>query len=696
MVYNDDISKLDVWPGGLLETTTQGPGELFQNVIKDQFLRIRDGDWFWFENSENGVFTEDEIAIIHNTTLKHVIVENTRINASDIQDNVFINSLNDVTSPCYFEPLRAEEMENCTEWETYDYFSGSEGSYIAVFVGIGVFIVSLFGLMYVLAWRRQTVISHRMKTPQTPKGPSSCSDDIVHGVQTIRVVELKSEQGDRPVLIFIRTQPYKEILITDDSSRKLRTINLNRVEEVTLQQAVDDPTLLILRVPRSHDFIMRYSTRESRDFFSRHLKRQMEETGTVVNVEDMSRKELMAKAITKRRRQKLVAEFLREVFAHASDERQGTVDEAKLKRRVLNCQLTKDEFADSLSLKSDSLFVDQMFRLADTDGDGTVTFREFFNLIVVFTRGTADEKLHLMFELYDTQHSGRLERDSFKEMFVAMMEMVNASVDPNSLNELCDSMFTSAGLHQKDYLTFEDFCHLLHGHKDALADLNLNLQVPCHGSPHAKRKKKSLTTSSSPSRSASKLRHAQSEPGISPTKKSMTEECSRGMSTVSLPDSHEESVTGLSGGERSESSANRHGSLEGLHLNLSPPVTSSNVYRYRLNVARAYFSPMDEQPPSTLPVPAVGEEVMTQLQFGTIRKDSSANLTETTSWLDRKSHGLFTFVENYRRQIFFLVLYHLVVLAIFVERAYCKANMQVLFSSVVTADLVCCNCRLLF
>ena len=44
------MSKMDIWTGGLLETTRSGPGELFREIILDQFLRIRDGDRFWFEN----------------------------------------------------------------------------------------------------------------------------------------------------------------------------------------------------------------------------------------------------------------------------------------------------------------------------------------------------------------------------------------------------------------------------------------------------------------------------------------------------------------------------------------------------------------------------------------------------------------------------------------------------------------------
>ena len=52
-LYGDDISKLELFPGGLLESV-DGPGPVFTSIILDQFERIRNGDRFWFENRQNG------------------------------------------------------------------------------------------------------------------------------------------------------------------------------------------------------------------------------------------------------------------------------------------------------------------------------------------------------------------------------------------------------------------------------------------------------------------------------------------------------------------------------------------------------------------------------------------------------------------------------------------------------------------
>lgn len=61
---------MDAYIGGLAESHVEGSGvgELFMASLVDQFTRMRDGDRFYFENTANGLFTEDEIASIHSTS----------------------------------------------------------------------------------------------------------------------------------------------------------------------------------------------------------------------------------------------------------------------------------------------------------------------------------------------------------------------------------------------------------------------------------------------------------------------------------------------------------------------------------------------------------------------------------------------------------------------------------------------------
>ena len=54
---------------------------------------------------------------------------------------------------------------------------------------------------------------------------------------------------------------------------------------------------------------------------------------------------------------------------------------------IITCELTKYEFAEALSLKANSAFVENMFQLVDRDQDGYLSFREFLDVIIVFSKG---------------------------------------------------------------------------------------------------------------------------------------------------------------------------------------------------------------------------------------------------------------------------------------------------------------------
>ena len=85
-------------------------------------------------------------------------------------------------------------------------------------------------------------------------------------------------------------------------------------------------------------------------------------------------------------------------------------------KEVLTCELSKTEFAEALSLKPNSLFVNQMFELVDVDKNGYLSFREFLDVLVIFAKGGKEGKLRLFFDMYDLDHQGTLSREEFKGM----------------------------------------------------------------------------------------------------------------------------------------------------------------------------------------------------------------------------------------------------------------------------------------
>ena len=84
----DSVDEIDLWIGGLCEDPHQKAivGELFFAILRDQFVRLRDGDRFWYEAPAAG-FGKADIRRLKRTRLSDVIRRNTLIGR--IQKDVF-------------------------------------------------------------------------------------------------------------------------------------------------------------------------------------------------------------------------------------------------------------------------------------------------------------------------------------------------------------------------------------------------------------------------------------------------------------------------------------------------------------------------------------------------------------------------------------------------------------------------------
>ena len=56
---------------------------------------------------------------------------------------------------------------------------------------------------------------------------------------------------------------------------------------------------------------------------------------------------------------------------------------------IVHCELTRYEFAEGLGLTPDSIFVENLFKMVDTNDNGYISFREFLDFFVIFSKGTA-------------------------------------------------------------------------------------------------------------------------------------------------------------------------------------------------------------------------------------------------------------------------------------------------------------------
>ncbi len=88
-VYTN-VDEIDPWIGGLVEDHVPGKavGELIAAALSEQFIRLRDGDRFWWQNDPDFILSSEGMGKeVATTTLSHIL--NRNLNGVDFPEDVF-------------------------------------------------------------------------------------------------------------------------------------------------------------------------------------------------------------------------------------------------------------------------------------------------------------------------------------------------------------------------------------------------------------------------------------------------------------------------------------------------------------------------------------------------------------------------------------------------------------------------------
>ncbi|KAM7158614.1 dual oxidase 2 isoform 1-T3 [Molossus nigricans] len=459
-LYNQDLSLLEMLPGGLLESHGD-PGPLFSAIVLDQFVRLRDSDRYWFENTGNGLFSKEEIAEIRNITLRDVLVAVTNVDPSALQPNVFIWHEG---APCpQPRQLTTDDLPPCVPMTVFDYFKGSGP-------GFGITIVALCCLPLVSLLISGVVAYFRSRERKKLQKKVKESVKKEAAKDGVPAMEWPGPR-EKSYPITIQLLPDRCLQVLDRRFSVLRTIQLRPLHQVNLILSNNRGRhTLMLKIPKEYDLVLLFNSEEERGTFVQHLQGFCTPG---LSVTEMSENELFRKAVTKQQRGRILEVFFRHLFAQVLDIDQADagalpLDSSQKVREALMCELSRAEFAESLGLKPQDMFVESMFSLADKDGNGYLSFREFLDILVVFMKGSPEDKSRLMFTMYDLDGNGFLSKEEFFTMMRSFIEISNNCLSKAQLAEVVESMFRESGFQDKEELTWEDFHFMLRDHDSEL------------------------------------------------------------------------------------------------------------------------------------------------------------------------------------------------------------------------------------
>ncbi|EEC04724.1 NADPH oxidase, putative, partial [Ixodes scapularis] len=120
-----------------------------------------------------------------------------------------------------------------------------------------------------------------------------------------------------------------------------------------------------------------------------------------------------------------------------------------------NRELSREQF-ERIVQSRNAFFADRMFQLFDTDRSGTVSLDEFMAAVKRFANKSQDDKLALLFELYDVDGDGMIQPNELRDVMKACMEENGLQFSDPELDELTQVLFEDADRDDTNSISFEE------------------------------------------------------------------------------------------------------------------------------------------------------------------------------------------------------------------------------------------------
>lgn len=467
-LYHDNLDNVDLFVGGMLESDDGRPGPLFRKIIREQFERLRDADRFWFENVHNGMFTKKEIEEIRKITMYDIIVQATDIQPDEIQKSVFFHLKGD---PCpQPQQINSSVLEPCMILDGWDYFRGNEVAYIYSCLVLAFIPIICAGLGY-------GVIKLQNRRRRNIKAKKEIN--IGKNYDKLYVKEWLHQNHKR--FVKVKIGPDESLSTVNRKGEVLRKVDFKSVAALVVEVSTDmaKKPMCLVRSPRDHDLVLQFDSVHSRKKFLTKLESFLVNRKKTLESIDTTRDTMLANAETKEKRQKRLEHFFREAYALTFGLKPG--EKRKLEDvgndviMVMRTSLSKQEFAEALGMKPDSLFVKQMFNCVDKDKDERISFQEFLDTVVLFTRGKSEDKFRIIFDMCDKNGNGMIQKQELTKMLRSLVDIAKTnSLSEYETTDIISGMYASAGLENTEELNYEDFKKMMKEHRGDFIAIGLD------------------------------------------------------------------------------------------------------------------------------------------------------------------------------------------------------------------------------
>ncbi|XP_013785082.1 NADPH oxidase 5-like [Limulus polyphemus] len=139
-----------------------------------------------------------------------------------------------------------------------------------------------------------------------------------------------------------------------------------------------------------------------------------------------------------------------------------------------NGELALEQFKKILQSKN-SFFAERMFRLYDTRNAGKISLDQFLTAIRNFARMSSEEKLKLLFSVYDVDGDGLIQMKDFRNVIHACMEENGLKFSEEQTEDLTMALFKDADIDGSGNISFQNFKTQLESHPGLAENFSMTI-----------------------------------------------------------------------------------------------------------------------------------------------------------------------------------------------------------------------------
>ena len=246
-----------------------------------------------------------------------------------------------------------------------------------------------------------------------------------------------------------------------------RRVGLTSATTAQVKSSLDSTSspMVLVKSNETHDLVLIFQSTNDRKKFMTKLESLLTSFQRTIDVQNVSREMLLLNAETKETREKRLETFFREAYAMALGF--GDEDSPLRARRQsimsdMSMNLSNQEFANALGMKKNDIFVKKMFNIVDKEKSGRISFQNFLDTVVLFTKGSSEDKMRIIFDMCDKDDRGVVDKKELKDMLTSLIEIAKTEkIHDEDVSILINSMFKTVGLEDKPIILYSDFQQLM-------------------------------------------------------------------------------------------------------------------------------------------------------------------------------------------------------------------------------------------